>query len=180
MKVLGITGLPGSGKSEFASIAEEMGFTVVRMGDMVWNYVRSEGLPLSARVVGEIAKKRREREGADIWARETVKFISSLPERKEVIVIDGLRSLEEVEYFRGHFPEFRIVGVHSSPSTRYRRIMARKRVDDVLDFTEFQAREQREIAWGIAVVFAYSDIMLVNEGGLEDFRMRARLVLRED
>jgi len=177
MKVFGVTGLPGSGKSEFASAAMEADYTVVRMGDMVWRYVKAQKLPLNSRTVGRIANERREKEGADIWARETVRFIQPVPETGKGIVIDGLRSLDEAEYFRAHFTLFRIVGVHASPAARYGRIMERKRVDDSLSFEEFQAREKRELAWGLAVVFAYSDIMLVNEDDIESFRIKAQRIL---
>ena len=71
------------------------------------------------------------------------------------------------------FPEFRIVAVHSAPHTRYDRIMARKRVDDALSYDAFLEREKRELSWGIARVIALADIMLVNEGSLDDLREQA-------
>ncbi|MCG3259690.1 MAG: AAA family ATPase, partial [Candidatus Heimdallarchaeota archaeon] len=33
--IIGVTGMPGSGKSEFARFAEELGYQTVVMGDVV-------------------------------------------------------------------------------------------------------------------------------------------------
>ncbi|BDZ71194.1 AAA family ATPase [Methanobacterium petrolearium] len=58
MKVIGVTGMPGSGKSIVSRTAESLGMKVVRMGDVIrdeahkqnktpgksqFNYVRSTG-----------------------------------------------------------------------------------------------------------------------------------------
>ncbi len=174
MKVLGLTGLPGSGKSEVGKVGSEYGALVVRMGDMVWDHLRTMGLPLESRMVGKIAHEQRLTEGPDIWARKTVEHIETNFLVKnvfpEMIIIDGLRSIEESDYFRKEFPDFRTVAVHSSQKTRYERIMARKREDDTVTFQAFQDREKRELSWGIAQVIALSDIMLVNEGNLEELK----------
>ena len=175
MKVYGLTGLPGSGKSEIARVASEHGYPLVRMGDMVWNLVKELDLELDPAVVGKVAHERREKDGADIWARVTADHIRNIiPDLSpEFVFIDGVRSIQEVERFRIEFPDFRIVAVHSSPLTRYERIMARKRVDDALSYEAFIEREKRELSWGIAQVVALADIMMVNEGTLDELREKA-------
>jgi dephospho-CoA kinase len=44
MTVIGIVGLPGSGKSEAADVAAEMGVPVVTMGDVIRAACRERGL----------------------------------------------------------------------------------------------------------------------------------------
>lgn len=176
MKVYGLTGLPGSGKTELGRLAVEHGYPLVRMGDMVWDYVRELGLELDPAIVGKVAHERRERDGADIWARVTAdRILEIIPDpAPEFAIIDGVRSIQEVERFRIEFRDFRIVAVHSSPLTRYERIMARRRVDDALGYDAFMEREKRELSWGIAQVVALADIMLVNEGTLEELGEAAK------
>ena len=171
----GLTGLPGSGKSEIGKVASEYGFPLVRMGDMVWDHVREHGMELDPAIVGKVAHERREKDGPDIWARVTADHIrKSIPDpTPEFAFIDGVRSIHEVERFRTEFLDFRIVAVHSSPHTRYERIMARKRVDDAQSYDAFMDREKRELSWGIAQVVALADVMLVNEGSLDELRKQA-------
>jgi len=184
MKVYGLTGLPGSGKSELGTIAKNHNYPIVRMGDMVWDYVRDHGHDLKPGIVGKMAHERREKEGADIWAKVTADHIRKLILDQEdseksspkFVIIDGIRSHFEVERFRQEFKDFSIVAVHTSPATRYRRILARKRVDDTLSYEAFIERENREFGWGIAQVIAQADIMIVNEGSLNDLQESVELL----
>jgi dephospho-CoA kinase len=94
-------------------------------------------------------------------------------------VIDGIRSPEEVRIFRKLFPEFIVVGVHSSPGTRFDRIMKRKRIDDVFSKEKFDERDKRELFWGIGEVIALSEVIIVNEGGVDEFKRDIETVLEE-
>ncbi|NLO77930.1 MAG: AAA family ATPase [Methanomicrobiales archaeon] len=47
MKVIGVVGLPGSGKGEFSRIAGEFEIPVIVMGDSIREYVRTSGQMLS-------------------------------------------------------------------------------------------------------------------------------------
>ncbi|MFQ5885526.1 MAG: dephospho-CoA kinase, partial [Thermoplasmata archaeon] len=101
-----------------------------------------------------------------IWARRTLPLIESSD-----CVIDGLRSMAELEVFRDGFgTSLLLVAILSSPDTRYQRLVARGREDDILSREEFDRREQREIAWGIGDLIELADVGIENEGSLEDFR----------
>jgi len=173
--VYGLTGLPGSGKSELGRVLKDHGHPLIRMGDMVWDHVRELGLELTSMNVGRIAHERREREGPDIWARVTARSIHDLTkdDPQNLVFIDGVRSIQEADHFRETLENFRIVAVHTSPKTRYDRIMARKRIDDTLSYESFIEREQRELSWGIAKVIVLADIMVVNDGTKEELKESA-------
>ncbi len=65
MKIIAFTGMPFSGKSEAVEITKQRGLPVIRMGDLVWDEVRSQGLPLSDETVGTVANKMRDKHGKD-------------------------------------------------------------------------------------------------------------------
>lgn len=174
MKRIGLTGMPGSGKGVFVEIAKKKGWKIVRMGDTVWGFVRKKGLKINDENVGKNADLERKKFGYGIWAERSLPFI-----KNEKTVIDGIRSIEEVNVFKKHFPDFIVVGVHSSPETRYSRIMKRKRVDDVFSKEKFDERDKRELSWGIGNVIALSDVMIVNEGSVEEFKRNIEKVLEE-
>ncbi len=161
-----VVGMPGSGKEEFAIEAQKHGYEIVRMGDIVRNYVKSLGLNLENSVVGKIASDERMNNGMDIWARRTIKNIHN-----ENTVIDGIRNIEEIQYFKEHLKDkFIIVGIFANEKKRYERIKNRNRSDDPKTIEEFKERDRRELSWGLANVFILADIMLLNTGTLEHFK----------
>lgn len=156
--------MPGSGKGIFVETAKKKGWDVVRMGDAVWDFVKKKGLNLNDENVGRIANEERKKYGYGIWAERTLPFI-----KNKKTVIDGIRSVEEVRIFKKHFQDFTVIAVHSSPETRFNRIMKRKRIDDTFSKEKFDERDKRELSWGIGNVIALADVMIVNEGSVEEF-----------
>ena len=41
-------------------------------------------------------------------------------------------------------------------------------------------RERRELSWGLGSVIAMADVIIVNEGNLEEFREKIRQLLKEN
>jgi len=91
------------------------------------------------------------------------------------VVIDGVRNIEEVGYFRKKLgKDFILVAVHASPETRYRRLMERGRKDDSTDLEKIKERDKRELRWGIGEVIAMADSVVVNEDSLTELEKRSR------
>ena len=172
MKIVGLTGMPGSGKGVFVETAKKKGWNIVRMGDAVWDWVKKKELGLNDENVGRVADEERKKFGYCIWAGRTLPLI-----KNEETVIDGIRSVEEVRVFKKHFPDFIVVSIHSSPGTRFQRIMKRKRVDDIFSKEKFDERDRREFSWGIGNVIALADVMIVNEDSVDDFKRKVEEIL---
>ena len=164
-KVLGIVGMPGSGKAVAREVAEKMGYVTVIMGDVVREEAKRRGVKPTPENLGLIMLELRREFGPDIVAKRTVEKMKRL--KNEVIVIDGIRSLDEVEFFKKFYPNLKLIAIHSSPKTRFKRLKMRKRRDDPEDWMEFYDRDRRELGVGIGDVIALSDFMIVNEGTKE-------------
>ena len=174
MKVLVLTGMPGSGKSEAVKVAEEMGIPIQRMGDMVREMLRAKGFELNRANLASVANSERKRLGPDIWAKRTVRAISRSP----IVVIDGARSLAEVDYFRKELgTSLLVLAVHSSPWARWQRVSKRHREDDPRTFAELRERDGQELHWGLGDIIATADIMLLNEGSKGHLRGQMRHLL---
>lgn len=174
-QALCVTGMPGCGKEEFLQIAAKAGHEVIRMGDLIRKEAARRGLPAGDDAVGGMADEERRKHGPDIWARRTLEHL-----REEGIVIDGLRSLNELAVFREAFEDrLRVVAVFASPETRARRIVRRGRPDDVVTKEDLRVRDEREMRWGLGNVIAMADFMIINEGSLDDFHAAASRVLHE-
>ncbi len=175
MKAVAFTGLPGSGKSEAVHVAEEAGLKVIKMGDEVRAEAARRKLLINDKNLGGIANEMREREGAGIWARRCLGKLKG-----DEVVIDGIRNIEEVETFRKNIDDFILIAIHASPKTRYERLTRRGREDDSLSLEDINRRDKRELGWGIGNVVSMADIILTNEGSLEEFRGKIKQILEEN
>jgi dephospho-CoA kinase len=172
MQTLGFTGMPWSGKSEAVAFADEKGFPVFRMGDFIWDEVKKRKLPMNASTVGSVASDMRKKYGSTIWAERTVEAIEKVND-SSIVVIDGIRSISEVNYFRRHLSDsFRLVAIIASDKIRHQRAKKRGRVDDSSDDQSIKRRDNREIQWGIEQVINESDIKISNELSLVSFRKK--------
>lgn len=174
-KAILVTGMPGSGKEEFIRRCINRKIRILRMGDLVREEARRLGLELTDEKVGALAHRMREEHGFDYWAKKTLEKIDS-----RLTVIDGVRGRAELELFKKQLGDRAIVvAIHTSPLTRYNRIVSRGRADAPKSWEEFEARDQRELKWGMGDVISLADRMIVNESSIENFRRSAEAVVDE-
>lgn len=175
MNIIAFTGLPGAGKSEAVLVAKELGYIVFRIGDCVVEETKNRGLPLDDKNIGSVADEMRHRYGFDAWARRTYEKIKKVKSQR--IVIDGVRNIEELDFFCSVFPEFKLIAVEAPFEIRCRRLMDRGRSDAPKDMKECRERDGRELSWGLGKLMEKADIRILNNGSLEDFRNRIRKIL---
>jgi dephospho-CoA kinase len=175
MKVIGVVGLPASGKGEFSKIVAAMGIPVVVMGDMIRNAVKDGGVDPTDANLGAMANRLRAERGMDAIAHLCVPEIQR--QTAPLVLVDGIRGDAEVTMFRRIFPGFTLVGIDSSFETRLARIQARKRSDDFTSADELRTRDTRELGWGLGNALRVADIHLSNNGTLAAFSADVRNLL---
>jgi dephospho-CoA kinase len=175
MKVIGIVGMPASGKGEVSRIARALGIPVVVMGDAIREQVKEAGLPPTDANFGAVAGKLRADLGMDAIARITIPLIEAAS--APVVLVDGIRGDYEVATFREHFPDFTLIGIDSSFTTRYRRLANRGRSDDTLTPEELRARDERELGWGLGRALEGAACRVPHEGSLDAFAAEVRALL---
>ena len=173
MKLIIIAGMPGAGKEELLSVTRSMDIPFVRMGDIVREYHSNRSSEDEGLSVGQFAGIERNRHGFNIWAKRALCRMYG-----DMFLVDGCRSMEEIRAYRELTDDVTIIGIHSSPKTRYLRLVKRARDDAPSNIDEFDARDSREIGWGLAEVIALSDILIVNEGTLQEFHCNAAVAVR--
>ena len=179
MKIIAFTGMPASGKSEAVVIAKDKGIPVVRMGDLVWEETKRQGKTLDDKNVGTIASNMREKHGMDIWARRTVEKIHSF-KKSPLLVIDGVRNVEEIEYFKKELGrDFLVIAIDAPDALRRKRAISRGRTDDSKNLKDLEERDKREIQWGLKKVIAEADIIIPNIGSLTDFKKQVVTIFKK-
>jgi len=167
-----VIGMPGAGKEEFVRVASEMGYKVVRMGDIVRAHAQRAGLKTDDSSIGKFASEERERHGKDVWAKRTLDGVEGK------CVVDGVRSMAEVEAYRKALGEKVILlALVAGSGIRFGRLKARGRTDAPKALDEFKSRDDRELGWGLGDAIGHADYYLTNEGGLQAFRRSAQTLI---
>jgi dephospho-CoA kinase len=176
--VIATVGLPGSGKSEAATVARELGVPVVTMGDVVREECRKRGLD-PATDHGTVAKRLREEGGPAAIAEASLPAIESALEEAGTVLVDGVRSDAEVDRFETAFAEeFVLVSVEAPFETRARRLDLRGRdAGDEEGGESLAERDERERAFGMGTAMDRADVTVDNDRSLELFHDRIRDLL---
>ena len=177
MRVIGTVGLAGSGKGEFATVAEEMGVPVVTMGDVIRGECRDRGLD-PAEHHGHVARDLRAENGPAAVAEASLPHIEAALADDDAVLVDGIRSDDEVDAFEERFGDrFTLVSIETPFEVRKRRLGERGR-DNVGENGEGLAeRDERELEFGLGAAMDRADVTVENTGTLAEFRARAREVL---
>jgi dephospho-CoA kinase len=173
--VVVVVGMPGSGKDTLLRAAESLGFGHTSMGDVVRRHAKELDIDGSDEAIGGLANSEREKHGPAVWAMRTLRV---LPPGN--VIIDGSRSLHEIQYFKSHLgADLRVIAVRAPRELRLGRLQARRRADAPGTSEEFARREERELAWGLGKALEGADITLDNEGTMEEFSAVCMATLRK-
>ena len=201
MKIIGLIGLPGSGKGEASRVAKQQGLTVLVMGDVIRQEAARQGLEATDANLGRIGCSLREKEGPQAVARRILK--RALASGEKTVVVDGLRSREEADYFAAHARQFHLVEICAPAEQRLKWLQSRGRPDDPgrslagigaelyqdekiiascgepdgLAAAALEQRECREMGWGMCQAIEAAGLKLKNDGSLEEFRENVRKLL---
>jgi len=198
MKIIGLIGLPGSGKGEASRIAREEGLTVLVMGDIIRQEAARLGQEPTDQNLGRIGNALRAAEGPDVVAKRILDRARATGEK--VVVVDGLRSRQEADYFAAHAEQFHLMEICAPVEARLKWLTARGRPDDpgrsqasdgprensdekiIISCGEpnrrvaeaLEERECRELGWGMCEAMKTADMKLRNDGSLDEFRKNVR------
>jgi dephospho-CoA kinase len=174
--VVGLAGMPGSGKSLVVETARAEGYAVVVMGDVIREETQKRGLKPTPKNIGKVMLELREKGGASLIADKCIPKIEQQKNRK--VIIDGLRSPSEVDAFKAHFSKFSLIAVNASPETRFKRLYRRRRSDDPDRWELFHERDMRELSVGLGNAIAMAEHFIINENKKADVKIKVKETLR--
>jgi len=175
--VVGLAGMPGSGKSLVVETAQQEGYAAVVMGDVIREETQKRGLELNPKNMGKVMLELRKTGGKCVVAEKCIPRIKQKESGK--VILDGLRSLDEVEAFKAHFPKFSLVAIHASPETRFYRLYRRRRDDDPNGWEVFRERDMRELSVGLGNTMAMAEYLIINEDNKDDTKAKVRITLHK-
>ncbi len=177
MKLIAFVGMPASGKSEAAAIAKSLNIPVINMGDVVRKEAARRGLAPTDENIGGTGTALRKEEGMDAISRRCAK---NIPRDSPMVIIDGIRNIEEINYFKKTFgDDFKLIALSTPFDERFERIKKRYRSDDMGSEEELKRRDEREKGWGLNSAIGKADITIENISTIEEFRKQIEKILKE-
>ncbi|MDI6806425.1 MAG: AAA family ATPase [Candidatus Aenigmarchaeota archaeon] len=180
MKIVGVTGTFGSGKSLVRNLLKEH-FDSYHIA-LSTVLKRRLGRGVERKSLQDFGNEMRMKFGHHILAEIASE---SLPE-KELIIIDGIRNPGETEFLRKKFGnDFKLVGIDAPIQLRFERI-ARRKYEKIKNFRQFLELDERdkgknEPEWGqqVAKCLEQADYLIINDGTIEDLRKKVEHVIKE-
>ena len=172
-----LTGMPGAGKSTVAAYLKEKGFSAITMGDAVREEAKRQGMEPTDANLGRMMLNLRQELGQGAVAHLIVKKLER-DHNKNNLVIDGIRSIPEVEVLK-KVGDVKLLAIHASQDTRFRHLQKRGRSDAPATSDEFAGRDKRELSVGISEAIALADETIPNNDiTIEQLREKAYAVVR--
>ena len=151
--------MPGAGKSTIAAGLKLKGYKIINMGDAVRAEAKKRNLEPSGENLGKIMLELREQNGPSAVAQLIEPEINK--SSSNVIVIDGIRSNDEIQFLK-QLGIVKILSIHASTDTRFDYLTKRGRSDDPQDKENFEHRDARELGVGISTSIALADESISN------------------
>lgn len=167
--VYAITGYPGAGKSTFGELAKAHGYTVKSMGTIVREKAKKQLKDFNSHDLGEWATKQKQKHGNQIVAEWLTQEIQQMESNK--VVIEGLRTPEELEVLRNNLGNVKVVYIHAPSKIRLQRLKERNREGEN-KFTEKDLRERddREDEWGVGELLKKEKNRLIKINNTENIK----------
>ena len=133
-----LTGMPGSGKSTIVSALKAKGIEVLNLGDGVRAEAKRRNLEPTGDNLGKLMLELRKKNGAGAIAELLTESIKN--SQSNVIIVDGVRSITEVEVLR-NVGSVKLLSIEAAADTRYKFLSSRGRSDDPATREKFEERD---------------------------------------
>ena len=175
-RLIGLTGTNGAGKGEAAAFLRNKGYACFSLSDILREKLREDGLEPSRDHLIAKGNALRRQGGPDILARLVMERV------RERAVIDSIRNPSEVAYLRNQ-PGFLLVGIDAPAALRFGRLQKRGRNESARTLEEFIRKEGEENSGDpdgqqLRKCLAMADVLIFNDGPLEELHRRLEEVLR--
>ena len=162
--IVGLTGMPGAGKTTVANYLSEKDIPLLIMGDVVREVAENDGLEPTSDNLAKLMLRLRKRNGPEAVAHlivNKIKLMKKEDKQLSVVIVDGIRSMAEVQVLR-RIGSVKLLAIHGSTLTRYTHVRERGRSDVPSNIVEFDKRDKIEMDVGISNAIALADETISN------------------
>jgi dephospho-CoA kinase len=176
--LIGLTSRNAAGKDKVARyLVEHHEFGYFSLSDILRKELKKKGLPITRENLTAEGNAQRQAKGAGVLAEMALTELEGV----KAAVVVSIRNPGEVDALRRR-DDFILIAVDAPIQLRYERAKARSRTDDAKTLEEFIRDEQAELAGNenqqqLERVFRMSDLVIVNDGTLEELYAKVEELL---
>ncbi len=177
--ILGFAGEIASGKGTCAAyLKEKYNAETYRFSTVLFDIAHRMHLRDDRDTLQKISTFFRKEFGEDTLAK--VMFEDAKGATRELVVIDGVRRLEDVKYLR-ELPEFKLVYLSAPMKTRYERMVQRgEKADDATKtYEEFEKDHLRETELEITKLEPFAQEVVDNTGSLPELYAQLDTIVKK-
>lgn len=181
MKVIGLTGTIGSGKEVVRELIEKStsSYSVVLSSLLKEDALKKQKIAITREIKQNLGNEVRRQYGTEILAKIAIGFMQK---NKDFLIIDGIRNPGEIDFLREKFGEdFKLIAIDAPQQIRFERMSQRKREGDPATLEEFirlderdQGKDEPEYGQQVRKCIEMADIILQNDGSLEDLERKVK------
>jgi len=178
MKLIGLIGTNGSGKTTACAYLEKKGFKVFSLSDILRNIARDRALPLDRDTLTQLGSELKSAHGTDYLAREAYNAFAA--DQDTDVAFDSVRHVDEVLFLKEKGAV--MIGFDAPLPVRFERIQDRQSATDQVSFEDFKRQDEFErygkgYGQNINGCLAHCDHKISNTGGLTEFHGQLDAVL---
>ncbi len=167
LKIIGLTGLMGSGKSAVVRSFDMMDqIRIIHLGE----YLRKQ-LDITNDRIEELhnqAESVKEKLKHGSLGEYFIEEIEQCKRDGKILLVDSVRTREDLNFFSNLTSNFRLVMIITPQQMRFQRIQNRGREFDPKDLQSFKVHDEWEMKFGMSILVLVADKFILNEGNLED------------
>jgi len=185
-KIVFIVGMSGAGKSMVSDELVKKDFVFLRLGQIVLDDIKNNGLELNEANEKKIRESYRKKYGMGAFAVYNIPKFDELLKRSNVVG-DGLYSWSEYKILKERYGNsMYVVAVYTPPKLRYKRLENRSIANDqkqrFRSFTKEEAQlrdyaEVENIEKGGPIAMA--DFTIINTGTIDKLKSAVEDILKE-
>lgn len=195
LKIVGIGGLPRSGKDLLAELFMQSGYFGLSLGEIVRNESRTRHAdqpdPISVKNMTETSNYLRQTRGADFALVEALKLFAEAKKTKSYtgLLVWSIRAPVEVDFILSH--KGHLIWLETSDEVRHQRAMNMLREGEVeISLDEFKAHEalqwvpQPDLPSEIQMNISYvkekaTDVFENNTDDMNEFKLKANKLITQ-
>lgn len=166
--IIGLVGLPGSGKGTLAKLLQEnYGANIFRFSTVLSDILKRLNLKQTRENMIDLSEILRKQFGEDVLAYAIEN--DAIHADSEIVVVDGVRRLDDLAALEP-LPYFKLIAITAPPELRYTRMMSRgeKSGETTMSWETFQQQEQAPTEITIPAVAARAWKTIDNSGTTEE------------
>jgi dephospho-CoA kinase len=182
---IGVVGQIAVGKGVLVEyLTKKLGFISFSLSSILHEELKKKKIKeFTRKTLQDMGDELRRKRGDAVLAEKAIE--SLLKQRKDRVVIEGIRNPGEVEFLKKN-PNFVLIGVKANRELRFKRLLKRAKPWDPKTYSDFVKVDRRDLGIGqnksgqqVGKCLAYCDFTLTNNKDTKDLQRKVDALMKK-